>query len=136
MAEDLLLYVGQKAFIDRGGEVLVLNDPTYGLDFPGGKIQHGEQDMEQSFLREIKEEVGLEIEIGRPFTTWYFEFEKGHNKEGSKVYLIGFKCKYISGEIVLSDEHDSYEWINKENYKKLDDGSKYFKALEEYYSGS
>ena len=40
--KDALFCVGQKAFIEKDGKVLVLNDPEEGLDFPGGKIQVGE----------------------------------------------------------------------------------------------
>jgi 8-oxo-dGTP diphosphatase len=135
MAEDELLCVGQKAFIDRDGEVLILNDPHLGLDFPGGKIQVGEKDFNKALKREVKEETGLEIEIGEPFTRWYFVFTKGHRNYGKRVFLVGFKCKYVNGEIKLSHEHDSYRWVNKDNYKELEDDSDYFKALEKYFLG-
>ena len=39
MKKDALFCVGQKAFIDKNGEILILNDQIEGLDFPGGKIQ-------------------------------------------------------------------------------------------------
>ena len=42
MKNDALFCVGQKAFIEKDGKVLILGDPTEGLDFPGGKIQDGE----------------------------------------------------------------------------------------------
>ena len=45
MAEDLLVWVGQKAFIRKDGEVLVLQSDNIRLDFPGGKIQQGETDF-------------------------------------------------------------------------------------------
>jgi hypothetical protein len=45
MAEDQLLYVGQKAFVEKAGKVLVVMDPDLGLDFPDGKIQEGETDF-------------------------------------------------------------------------------------------
>ncbi len=31
-----------KALIEKDGKVLIVFDPLYGLDFPGGKIQEGE----------------------------------------------------------------------------------------------
>ncbi|HEY9584389.1 MAG TPA: NUDIX domain-containing protein [Candidatus Paceibacterota bacterium] len=133
MAEDKLFYVGQKAFIEKDGDILILTDPSIGLDFPGGKIQIGENDFDEALRREVREETGLEIEIGEPFTRWYFEFSSAHRNFGKQVYLIGFRCKYVSGEVVLSDEHSSFRWINKNNYKELDDGSAYFKALEKYF---
>ncbi len=134
MAEDKLFYVGQKAFIDKDGEVLVLFDPILGLDYPGGKIQEGESDFNEALKREVREETTLEIEVGDVFTRWYFEFGPNHRNAGKKVFLIGYKCKYKSGVVKISDEHNKYKWANKDNYKELDDGSDYFKALDKYFS--
>lgn len=39
LKENKLLYVGQKAIIDRDGEVLIVEDPAIGLDFPGRQAQ-------------------------------------------------------------------------------------------------
>lgn len=64
MNEDELFFVGQKAFIRKGDEVLVIHDPIEGLDFPGGKIQVGEENTFESLKREVREETGLEIQIG------------------------------------------------------------------------
>lgn len=134
MADDQLMYVGQKTFIDKNGKVLVLMDPKLGLDFPGGKIQEGETDFDKSLKREVREETSLEIELGNPFVQWFIEFGPNHRNVGKKAYLVGFRCTYLSGEIVLSDEHSEYEWIDRETYKKFDDGSNYFKALEKYFT--
>ena len=105
-----------------------------GLDFPGGKIQEGEDDFDEALKREVREETGLEIEVGEPFTRWYFEFGQDHRNAGKKVFLIGFKCKYKSGEVKISDEHSEYKWVTKLNYKELDDRSNYFKALDKYFN--
>ena len=140
MKKDALFCVGQKAFIEKDGQVLVLGDPTEGLDFPGGKIQEGEaRDGDASSLieplkREVREETGLEIEVGNPFHVWYHEFPKTSRNYGKVVYLVAFKCKYVSGEVRLSEEHNKYQWVNKENYKEVDDGSDFFDVLEEYFS--
>ena len=139
MKNDALLYVGQKAFIEKDGKILVLHD-YLGLDFPGGKIQEGEAKERQmgslllSLKREVKEETNLEIEVFDPFVVWYHEFPQNHRNFGKKVYLVGFKCKYISGDLKLSDEHDKFEWVDKNNYQALDDGSDYFKVLQKYFS--
>lgn len=140
MKNDALFCVGQKAFIEKDGRVLVLNDPIEGLDFPGGKIQESEaingdaSSLIRSLKREVKEETGLDIEVYDPFTVWYHEFPKEHRNYGKKVYLIAFKCKYnISGELKLSDEHDKFRWVDKNDYKEVDDGSNYFDVLEKYF---
>ena len=139
MKKDALFCVGQKAFIEKDGQVLILGDPVEGLDFPGGKIQEGEaRDGDASSLieplkREVREETGLEIEVLNPFHVWYHEFPKSSRNYGKVVYLVAFKCKYVSGDVKLSDEHDKYQWVNKENYKEVDDGSDFFDVLEKYF---
>ncbi len=133
MAEDKTFYVGQKAFIEHEAKLLVLIDPAMGVDLPGGKIQVGEIDLDESLRREVREEAGLEIEVGRPFTRWYYEFKQTHRNAGKQVYLVGFRCKLLSGEVKISNEHSRFEWVDAESYKPLDDGSGHFKAIAEYF---
>src|SRR3989338_4967074 len=139
MGDDALFCVGQKAFIEKDGKVLVIRDPIEGIDFPGGKIQEGEakegdtSSLIASLKREVKEETNLEIEVSEPFFVWYHEFPQGHRNYGKRVYLVGFKCKYVSGELILSDEHDKFEWVDKDSYEKWDDGRDYFGALNKYF---
>lgn len=139
MKEDALFCVGQKAFIEKDGKVLVLNDPEEGLDFPGGKIQEGEAKDEDasslihSLQREVMEETGLEVKVLDPFTVWYHEFPESHRNYGKVVYLVGFKCKWVSGEPKLSNEHDNFKWVGKDDYREVDDGSDYFEMLHKYF---
>ena len=137
MANDALLSVGQKAFINKNGSLLVLTDPVYGLDFPGGKVQEGETDFTKALEREVKEETGLEIEVLEPFNTWYFEWPKGHRNYGKKAIVIDYRCRYISGEVIISDEHDEkkYIWINKENFLNyFKEGDLFFDSLKRYFN--
>ena len=139
MAEDKLFFVGQKAFINKNGKLLVLRDPDYavdgdvGLDFPGGKIQIGELDLPEALRREVREETSLEIEIRELFVTWYNEFPEHHRNAGKKVFFVGYRCKYKSGDVTLSHEHNSYRWVNRNDYHEVDDKSKFFDALEQYF---
>ena len=139
MANEALFYVGQKAFIERDGKVLVLSNHLFGCDFPGGKIQEDEIKDRDSLMislkREVKEETGFEIEVFNPLSVWWFELSnKNHKLYGKKVYIVLFKCKYVSGEIKLSDEHNKFEWVGKNNYEKFDNGSNSFIALKKYFS--
>ncbi|MFH1473092.1 MAG: NUDIX domain-containing protein [bacterium] len=139
MKDDALFCVGQKAFIEKDGKVLVLFDPIEGLDFPGGKIQEGEaidadaSSLIKSLKREVMEETGLEIEVFNPFHVWYHEFPKESRNYGKVVYLVAFKTRYLSGNITLSQEHDNFKWVDKINYREVDDGSDYFDVLEKYF---
>ncbi len=134
MKQDQLFFVGQKAFVAKGDKVLAAFDSRGKIDFPGGKIQEGEEDFVVSLAREIKEETNLSVAIGAPFTTWSFRLPAGHAIEGKKVFLVGFKCLYRDGEIGLSDEHLRYEWAGRDDLGRLDDGSAHFQALKEYFA--
>lgn len=134
--KDTLVYVGQKAFIKKGNKILVLRDPHYvkngqvGLDFPGGRFRYG-GDPEEELLREVDEETGLVIKVGKPFTVWT---NKNHARVMPKpIYLIAFICTYQSGEVTLSDEHDKFEWVDKNTYKNWHEDNDYFKALDKYF---
>ncbi len=117
MNEDQQFYVGQKAFIEKAHEVLVLHPNIVGLDFPGGKIQVGEIDLEESLRREVREETGSEIEVGRPFVTWLKDMVTEKYK-GKKLLLVGYKCKYISGKVHISHEHERLDGLIKMHTKK------------------
>lgn len=136
---DTKIYVGQKALIRKGNKVLVLRDPKYakngqkGLDFPGGKYRFG-LDLEKELYREVAEETGLKVKRGKPFFTWINK--SSHYKTEADVYLVGFVCKYISGEVRLSDEHDKFEWVDKKSYTKWKEDSDYYSALKEYFKQS
>ena len=134
MKEDASFYVGQKAFIEKDGQVLVLGDPIEGLDYPGGKIQEGEFDLVESLKREVREETGLEISVGAAFATWTNIFPPQHRLAGKRVFLVGYKCTYISGEVTLSNEHDKFSWITKENFNTVNDGASYFEILKKYFA--
>jgi 8-oxo-dGTP pyrophosphatase MutT (NUDIX family) len=142
MAEDQLFYVGQKVLIEKDGKFLVLFDPLLGSDLPGGKIQQGETDFITSLLREVQEETGLEISIGRPFFTNYFEVPKEvdgvvHRNAGKKIYTVVYSALYVGREINLSEEHNRYEWVDASNYQEVLKGEEHmttYKALEVHYS--
>jgi 8-oxo-dGTP diphosphatase len=134
MKKDQFFYVGQKALIRKGNEVLVLGAQKGRLDYPGGKIQEGEHDLAEALKREVREETGLEISVGKPFATWIITLPVNHRLAGRKIFLVAYRCEYVSGEINLSDEHDSFSWVTKENYRDVDDGTPYFKILEEYFN--
>jgi hypothetical protein len=62
--------------------------------------------------KEVREEVGLAIEMGLPFKTWHF------TKEPFWVTGVTFLCKYVSGNVSLSSELADYVWINPDDYKE------------------
>ena len=136
MADDALLNVGQKAYINKNNNLLILSDEVYGFDLPGGKVQVGEINFPEALKREVREETGLEIEVIEPFNTWYFEWPLGHRNAGKKAVVIDYRCEYISGEIVLSDEHEKdIKWVHANNWRDyFQEDNIYFISLKRYFS--
>jgi 8-oxo-dGTP diphosphatase len=80
-------------------------------EFPGGKIENGES-PQQSLIRELYEEMNLEIKIGD------YVGENIHFYDEGPIRLLAYKGKITGGEIKLTD-HEEYAWINLLDLKKV-----------------
>ena len=119
------LFVAAKAFIYCDGKILILREShQYSegtnmgfFDVVGGRITPGER-VDESLIREIKEETGLIVKIGQPF----FVSEWRPVVKGALWQVVGifFKCFSDSDKIVLSNDHDEYRWIEPKNFKNED----------------
>jgi 8-oxo-dGTP diphosphatase len=76
-----------------------------GWEFPGGKIETNET-PENALLREIKEELDAEIQIGKLFHTVEYDYPNFH------LTMHCFICKLISRDINLI-EHEAVKWLRK-----------------------
>lgn len=77
-----------------------------GWEFPGGKIEEGETPQE-ALIREIKEELDIEIEVGELLDTVEYDYPKFH------LSMDCFICKIKSGKLVLK-EHEAAKWLTEE----------------------
>lgn len=81
-------------------------------EFPGGKVESLET-PEECLIRELKEELGITIEVGS------FVAESVFNYSGKEIKLLGYRASYISGEPILS-AHEEIKWISAEELDKFD----------------
>lgn len=72
-------------------------------EFPGGKIEEGET-IGEAIVREIKEELGCDIEFISLFNDYTHEYEK------VIVNLITLRCNLIKG-IPKANEHAKLLWL-------------------------
>ena len=98
---------------------LILHYGAGHWDFPKGKQEKNENE-EQTAIREIREETGIEdIKLldGFKETIKYF-FKKGEETIYKEV--VFFLAETHSQEVTLSSEHIGYAWLSYEHaYKKL-----------------
>lgn len=83
-----------------------------GWEFPGGKIEEGETPQE-ALVREIKEELNVEIEVGELLDVVEYDYPNFH------LSMDCFICKIKSGELVLN-EHEAAKWLTKETLDSVE----------------
>jgi 8-oxo-dGTP diphosphatase len=83
------------------------------IDIPGGRLKFGEE-LEDGLKREVKEELGITIEILKLSRAWSLIKDDLH--------LVGltFLANYVGGEIELSGEHNNFQWVSKSDIMEGD----------------
>lgn len=81
-------------------------------EFPGGKLKVGES-PEQCIVREIREELGIEVEVKQGLEP------VAHHYQEHSIKLIPMICHILEGIISLT-EHMEYSWIEPAKLGKLD----------------
>lgn len=113
---------------NRNGELLFCRmDPNRGVfpgqwGFPGGGIEPGER-MEHALRRELREELGIEVENVRPA---FFKdcthdkiFADGTTRPVYMIFLL-FHCNAVSDRLELNDEFVDYRWVREDEVGAMD----------------
>jgi 8-oxo-dGTP diphosphatase len=106
------------AIIEKDGKVLCaqrseLMPLPLKWEFPGGKVQDDEV-PEECLRREIREELGIEINIVERFPG-----RKHTYPDQKRFELIPFRCSVVGGELDVK-EHKLVKWLKRSELRKLD----------------
>jgi len=105
------------AVIEKDGRILIAKRRKGDLhggrwEFPGGKIDLGET-PEECLERELREELGIEAEIGEEICRTSFSYML------VPLELIVFSARHVSGEFRALD-HDEIKWVTPAELDKFD----------------
>lgn len=111
------LFVAVKDIVVYQGKVLLIQESSKYLDgtqvgkwdVPGGRIQPGES-WRDALRREIKEETGLEVKIGKP--VYVGEWWPKPRDEQWQVVGTFVVCEASSDRVTLSDDHQAFKWVD------------------------
>ncbi len=113
---------------NSAGEYLICKKPaTRGVfpgqwAIPGGGIEPGER-MVDALRREVREEVGLEIEAIRPLFFDDGEYPKlypdGSQQDIYMIFLL-FSCLATSKSPILGEEFEAFAWVKADSLGRYD----------------
>lgn len=92
------------------GQILLVNSPWRGWEYPGGLIEPGET-FQEALHREVREEAGVEIEI-----TGFVGICKNVERD---IVNIDFTAKYTGGKLRTSEESTEVIWATPEKAMEL-----------------
>jgi 8-oxo-dGTP diphosphatase len=78
-------------------------------EFPGGKANAGEE-LAQALVREIKEELSVDIKVVR-------EFDRSTTGD---IELVCFVCDLISEKPTTSTDHSELRWVSEKDLASLE----------------
>ena len=124
--------VSIKGILCRNNKILFLKTTRVGRwELPGGRINFGEN-VEQTFQREIKEELDFKkVKLGRLINTW--SFTSIRNEIDHHFIVFDFEIHTKESKIKLSDEHIEYKWAGIDDFEKMDMREGHKETLKKYF---
>lgn len=103
-----IIIEGNKVFATQRG----YGEFKDGWEFPGGKIEQNET-PEEAIVREIKEELNVEIEVLNLLDKVEYDYPNFH------LSMDCFVCKIKTGDLILK-EHEAAKWLTKDTLHSVE----------------
>lgn len=105
------------AILEKDGKILIArrkaDDRQAGKwEFPGGTLEPDETPQE-CLQREMQEEFGISVTIGRYFGKSVYHYHHG------AIKLMAYRARWESGKMVLND-HADFRWVSPEQMAGYD----------------
>lgn len=107
VAAAIILHDGKVLATQRG-----YGDFKGGWEFPGGKVEPNES-AEAAVIREIREELDMDIQVNRYLDTIEYDYPTFH------LSMDCFLCCIASGKPILK-EHQDARWLDQQHLMEVD----------------
>ena len=116
--------VSIKGVILRQSKVVLLRNYREEWELPGGKLELWET-PESCLMREVGEELGLEVQIGPLIDAWVY-----HIQEGIDVLIITYGCySEWSEQPTISSEHKEAAFLETDNLEGIEMPNGYRRSI-------
>jgi len=107
--EEVFMVIVAAAIMCKDKKVFIAKRPegkslAHHWEFPGGKQEKGES-LQQTLQRELKEELGINVDVGDFFMRSVYEYEFG------QIDMNCFWVQLREGEVVEPKEHEEVAWV-------------------------
>lgn len=114
-------FVAVKIFLEKDWQFLIMKDNFGDWDLPGGRIKRDEFEtpLEDVIARKMNQEVGsgIKYKLGKPLVFMRHERVEDSTKESVRIFAIGYRADWISGEVKTSERHTEVVWADKRIFK-------------------
>lgn len=135
MSEVLKQRVAAKVVIEAEGGILVLHPSAIDLNrnwqIPGGIRDDISESLAMTGVREVREETGITLETPPNQVIKYGEWQAVDKGEKVKILAVFFHVSLDKRpDIVLSEEHDDYMWLDSKNYRQITANPEVYELVE------
>ena len=107
--------VGVGAVVLEGGRVLLVrraNEPSKGeWSLPGGAVELGES-LEEAVVREIREETGLDVEVGRVVEVLDRVRRDAAGRVEYHYVIVDYACAIRGGLLAAGTDAADVRWVD------------------------